>query len=98
MLFRSGEEGAQQHQHRLLQDIHRIRKRLGSERADRVGSALVEAFSRAYDVDAHQRWIEILLTEYYDPMYRYQMERRGGAVLFRGTRAEVLEKAGEMAC
>lgn len=74
--------------------IHRIRKRLGGERTQRVVTHLQEGVEEQLSGKIGQQhgfWIEILLTEYYDPMYDYQMEQRGRSILFRGTKKSVVE-------
>jgi tRNA 2-selenouridine synthase len=91
-----GDRGRVQHIEKLASDIGRISKRLGGERAQRILKALEQACAlqdKTGDLSSHRDWIEILLDEYYDQMYRYQMEKRQGQTLYRGTRAEVLEYA-----
>ncbi|GIR83210.1 MAG: hypothetical protein CM15mP84_09580 [Cellvibrionales bacterium] len=34
--------------------------------------------------EAHKTWIRQLLTDYYDPMYEYQMNKRNRPPVFRG--------------
>lgn len=87
-----GEHGDARHQQRLTSDTDRISRRLGGERTARVQKTMERAFA-SKELAAHRHWIEILLAEYYDPMYRYQMEKRQGSVLFRGTREEVQQRA-----
>ncbi|MFZ5943150.1 MAG: hypothetical protein ACOYVD_03500, partial [Bacillota bacterium] len=36
----------------------------------------------------HQNWIAILLKEYYDPMYLYQLEKNTRKILFKGNTQE----------
>ncbi len=38
--------------------------------------------------DGHLAWLVPLLKEYYDPMYRYQLEKKAEKVVFRGEWAE----------
>jgi tRNA 2-selenouridine synthase len=74
--------------------LHRIRKRLGGERLQRVQLLLDQAYRHQLDhggLSLHKKWIELLLTEYYDPMYDYQIEKSGRKIAFRGGDAEVLE-------
>ena len=81
---------------RLLDDLSRIRKRLGGERQQRVAGLIERAFAEQAargDNSAHRDWIRLLLTDYYDPMYEYQMSRREGRRLFRGTREAVVAYA-----
>jgi tRNA 2-selenouridine synthase len=78
----------------ILQAMERIRKRLGGLRHQK----LVEMFEAACtqqlangDYEAHDGWIAYLLTEYYDPMYDYQIERRSDQVVFRGDADAVVD-------
>jgi len=65
----------------------RIRKRLGGERYQRVLSEF-ELACRVQilqgSIDGHDAWIHILLTEYYDPMYDYQMQKHQSKIDFSG--------------
>ena len=75
----------------LLDALTRIQKRLGDTRYRALHADLTAALSshRLGDPEPHKKWIEVLLTQYYDPMYNYQMEKRELAPLFRGNEAEV---------
>ena len=82
---------------RWLEDIRgsiqRIRKRLGGERLKRVHQLLQEAYDHQLmvgDAAAHKHWVEVLLVEYYDPMYDYQLENKKQKITFRGNADEVL--------
>lgn len=89
---RAGGDGAQQHRRRLQADLGRTRKRLGGERYQQVSAAMDAAFERQWqsgDLDGHRDWIRILLRDYYDPMYEYQMRQRRGERLAEGSRAEL---------
>ena len=46
---------------------------------------------RSGAVDLHRGWIEGLLTEYYDPMYVFQREKKGARIEFAGERGAVIE-------
>jgi tRNA 2-selenouridine synthase len=90
---RDPERGAQQHQQRLQADLARTRKRLGGARYQAVSAAMDQAFDeqwRSGSVDAHREWIQLLLQDYYDPMYDYQMRQRQGQRLQSGSREELL--------
>ncbi|VGO15565.1 tRNA 2-selenouridine synthase [Pontiella desulfatans] len=76
---------------RWLEDIQgsiqRIRKRLGGERLKRVNGLLQAAYEHQLasgDPDEHKQWVELLLVEYYDPMYDYQLEKKKQKIVFRG--------------
>jgi len=91
-----GEAGPQLHRQRLLDDLSRIRKRLGGERLQRVSALIDAAFDaqwRSGSLEAHREWIALLLVEYYDPMYHYQIGQRAGDRLFVGPRRELMEFA-----
>ena len=89
---RFGEEGPSRHRARLLEDLGRTRKRLGGERHAAVAALLEAAFdeqARSGSIDAHRAWIRRLLEDYYDPMYAYQLGRRGGERLCTGRREDI---------
>jgi len=89
---RFGDEGPARHRARLLEDLGRTRKRLGGERHAAVASLMAGAFdaqARSGDMDAHRAWIRRLLEDYYDPMYAYQLSRRGGERLCTGRREDI---------
>jgi tRNA 2-selenouridine synthase len=65
----------------------RIRSKLGGLRHDQIRRQIGEAKSP----DEHRDWIRSLLEEYYDPLYRYSLEKDARAVIFRGNREEVRE-------
>ncbi len=84
--------GPEKHRNKLLDDLSRIQKRLGSERYLNTSALLTQAFFEQQATESlqlHREWIAILLGEYYDPMYEYQLSRRQGEVLFRGSRQEI---------
>jgi tRNA 2-selenouridine synthase len=73
--------------------LDRIRKRLGSERYLGIKSLFATAFARQQrtgDLQEHKPWIRMLLRDYYDPMYDYQIEKSPLPVLFRGNAEEVV--------
>jgi tRNA 2-selenouridine synthase len=87
------ELGMQEHRDFLLESLSRCRKRLGGERYARVNTLMEAACAEQGGASSHRALIEWLLTEYYDPMYEYQLEQgRGiGKVLFRGKRDAAIE-------
>ncbi len=96
---REAEEGPMAHCTRLLGDLDRIRKRLGGERHQRVTRLLQAAFHQQWSdgsLDGHRAWIKVLLADYYDPMYEYQLGKRRGDVLFSGSREAVAQFATAM--
>ena len=69
-----------------------IRRRLGLQRfaqlTERLDAALAQQ-QRPASTEAHFAWLVPLLEEYYDPMYRYQLGKKAGKILFRGNWQEV---------
>ncbi len=71
----------------LLSAMDRIRKRLGGERHKQLRALMEAALStqeQQGDLHGHDAWIEALLTDYYDPMYDYQLSQKEGRILVRG--------------
>ena len=95
-----GEEGFALFSERLLESLNKVQKRLGGERHRRMLLLMEDALAeqaRSGSVDLHRSWIEGLLREYYDPMYAFQREKKGGRIEFAGERGAVLEYLRERA-
>jgi len=83
-----GQEGEKHWFEDVGAGLSRIQKRLGSERYLHIKNT----FERAYhdnNWEGHKAWIEVLLAEYYDPMYDYQIEKSPIPILFRGDDKEI---------
>lgn len=72
--------------------LHRIRKRFGADKTEK-SRCLFEAGLKQHrlnnDTTAYHPYISMLLTEYYDPMYDYQLRSKNRKVIFTGTADEV---------
>lgn len=89
-----GDEGLFQWLEDIRGSMYRIRKRLGGERLKRVNQLLDQAYEVQQETggsEAHKHWVELLLVEYYDPMYDFQLEKKKEKIIFRGSADEVLE-------
>ena len=78
----------------MLAALARIQKRLGGERYQRVLKDFNQAMlaqQSSGEFKLHEKWIETLLIEYYDPMYDHQMQKRQHKVAFSGTQQEVID-------
>lgn len=78
----------------LQQSLSRIQRRLGGERYHQARHLLEAALDRHEqhgDTSAHRAWIALLLREYYDPMYEYQLSKAVERVVFRGDYATIRE-------
>ena len=78
----------------LLESLARISRRLGGERhreAEALMRAALDRHERLADAQAHRGWIALLLREYYDPMYEYQLGKAADRVAFRGDHEVVMD-------
>ncbi len=88
------EKGLQQYAEYMLASLGRVRKRLGSERYTVISEQMQTALDlhlQQGDTDLHRVWIEAMLSQYYDPMYDYQLSKKSQRVIFRGNQAEIIE-------
>jgi len=74
----------------LLGAVDAIRKRLGGVTHSEIRAMMTEALDTG-DADKHRAWISRLLTDYYDPMYNYQLSHKKERIRFRGTAEEARE-------
>ncbi|MEH6650650.1 MAG: tRNA 2-selenouridine(34) synthase MnmH [Motiliproteus sp.] len=86
------EQGVQQYAEYMLASLARVKKRLGGERYLSINALMQAAMDQHLlngETELHAVWIEALLTQYYDPMYDYQLSKKQDRVLFRGNQAAV---------
>jgi len=77
----------------LEANFNKLKKRLGTASVERGISMLEDAEKNGVwlEAESHQPWIELLLTEYYDPLYRKGLEKSGREILFQGDFDAVLQ-------
>lgn len=78
----------------IRESVMRIEKRFGRESALEIIAVFEQAYKHQQATgskDKHRDWIEILLRDYYDPMYEYQIEKTTHDIIFEGNTHEVLE-------
>ncbi|MEX2468116.1 MAG: tRNA 2-selenouridine(34) synthase MnmH, partial [Pseudohongiellaceae bacterium] len=83
----------------LTGSLDKIRRRLGLERHGEIRALMEAALERQLrdgSTSQHRTWIEKLLTDYYDPMYEYQLNKKLSRIVFRGNRREFLDWADTM--
>ncbi|KIO37131.1 tRNA 2-selenouridine(34) synthase MnmH [Shewanella sp. cp20] len=71
----------------LANSISGIKKRLGGKQHDELQQLIRDALAvqlQSGDTQAHLKWIELLLSKYYDPMYQYQIAKKAERVIFQG--------------
>lgn len=79
--------------------FERIARRLGGVAYQQVRQAFDQAWylqREQGDTHAHLIWIDQLLTDYYDPMYDYQLERYPQPLVMQGNAHEVTEFLQEL--
>ena len=74
----------------LLDAVDAIRKRLGNRVHGEIRASLQQAL-QTNDLDMHRQWIAALLTDYYDPMYSWQLSRKEERICFRGSASEAAQ-------
>jgi len=93
-MSRYGDEGISQWFNDANDALERIRKRIGYERYITIKTTFSEAFfvqKNSGESFQHKTWIEMLLRDYYDPMYDYQIVKSETPIAFEGNYEEVLE-------
>jgi len=76
----------------LTKSLQKIQRRLGGVRYQQLDDLLQQALNeheQTGDNSLHREWIRIMLSDYYDPMYEYQLTQKKGPVEFRGSAAEI---------
>jgi tRNA 2-selenouridine synthase len=76
----------------LAQGLFKVRKRLGTERYGQLKQIQSMALSQQQkgQLEYHLDWLKPLLSEYYDPMYQYQLGLKADRVVFQGNNAQCL--------
>jgi tRNA 2-selenouridine synthase len=90
--FYGADEGFGHFEAHLQQSLANIQKRLGGERYKRASAMMADALSTqrlSGVVDGHRLWIELLLREYYDPMYTHQKASKAGRIVAMGDSVEL---------
>lgn len=88
------ENGTARYEAHLNKSLHNLRKRVGLARYETLNKQLNEALraqAEQADFNGHRRWVEPLLTQYYDPMYAYQRQQKALAPEFEGNVIEVID-------
>lgn len=89
-----GEQGFAVFSTMLRQGMARIAKRLGGALYTELSAMLERALTaqqHSGDIQLHRLWIARLLSDYYDPMYQYQLQKRGLPVLMQGNATELMQ-------
>ncbi len=85
------QQGNLNYENYLTQSLFTLQKRLGLERFHTLDSILKTAIKLQLstgETSAHNDWIQVLLQDYYDPKYQYQLSKKQERVVFRGSFSE----------
>jgi tRNA 2-selenouridine synthase len=78
----------------LLDAVNAIKKRLGNVAHGEISNRVLVAFkhhSQTGSLEAHLAWITLLLADYYDPMYDYQIQKKSRRIRVTGSAQLVTE-------
>lgn len=76
----------------LEKGLFSIRKRLGSERYRNILGLQQRALTmhqQTGSIAGHLDWLALILEQYYDPMYNYQLSKKEDRIVYRGTYDDV---------
>lgn len=95
--FYGTEKGLNSWAEQLLENIDKIQRRLGGVRHKKLKNMLQNAIKKhiAGEIESHKEWIKVLLVEYYDPMYDYQLNNKKERIIFKGNKNEVFDFLNE---
>lgn len=86
------DEGFNKWSAQLIDSLNRIQRRLGGERFKHIHelmSIAIEEQKNTNNAERHHQWIHSLLTDYYDPMYDYQLTKKMHRVVFKGDKEAI---------
>ena len=91
--FYGEEQGFQRWTEQLHDSIDKIQRRLGGVRYKELKERLTDAIQQQAlnKPEYFKEWIKILLVDYYDPMYDYQLSKKQDRVVFKGKRNDVFD-------
>ncbi|WP_020581323.1 tRNA 2-selenouridine(34) synthase MnmH [Endozoicomonas elysicola] len=95
------QQGFEQFSEGLSGSLYRIRRRLGGERYQQLTDILEKAIQQHKTdgvIEGYSPLISDLLSNYYDPMYDYQLEQKEGEIIFRGDRKKIQESYSTLLC
>ena len=77
----------------LTSSLKRLEKRLGGERTRKILSLLENALRTQTNdnFESHRIWLKEITKLYYDPLYKFKLEKKKSRIVFRGSREEVFD-------
>lgn len=98
LVLQNEEEALEAWLNDMVSSMERVRGRLG-DRIKNLTDELKLAYKEQIEtnsIDRHRNWIEIFLTQYYDPMYKHSIERSNRNIIFKGNSKEVMEYIADL--
>ena len=91
--FYGEEQGFELWSEQLHDSIDKIQRRLGGVRYKGLKEQLTDAIQQQMlgNTQHFKDWIKVLLVDYYDPMYDYQLSRKQERVIFKGNQNDVFK-------
>ena len=83
----------------MVSSMERVKDRLGGDRLKHIIEELRLAYENQIStssIDKHRNWIELFLTNYYDPMYKHSIEKSNRNIVFKGNSSEVIQYINEI--
>ncbi|MDV4151913.1 tRNA 2-selenouridine(34) synthase MnmH [Clostridium sp. AL.422] len=81
------EEGLNNWFNYIYSSMDRLKKRLGGDKFKKVITELEFAYKNQLstgNTEYHKYWIELFLKEYYDPLYKFSLEKVKDRIIFQG--------------
>ncbi len=87
------QEGFARFAEELQASLSSLQRRLGGWRHQQMQGLMQSAIDAHLGGNpiGHKLWIRVMLQEYYDPMYAYQLDRKADRVVFKGSYEQVLD-------
>ncbi len=91
--FYGKEQGFKRWTEQLHDSIDKIQRRLGGVRYKELKKKLTNAIQQQTvgNTGSFKEWIKVLLVDYYDPMYDYQLSKKQERVVFKGNQNAVFD-------
>ncbi|NOQ89451.1 MAG: tRNA 2-selenouridine(34) synthase MnmH [Gammaproteobacteria bacterium] len=96
--YHGEEKGFDTWSEQLTTSLDKIQRRLGGLRYKQLKKILSDALVQQKatgETENHKAWIEVLLSDYYDPMYDFQTAKKQDRVVFKGEQDDVLTYLNE---
>lgn len=84
--------GMQKWSEYIINSFMRVKKRLGGDRLQTMLTLFDQCYAAQKETNSptpHMAWIELFLSDYYDPMYLYQLEKTTKKIIYRGNTDDV---------